>query len=149
MLTNGKLKLNPNQFGITPVKKNLSKKDLEAVIKDLKFLNDNIALHKEMLVAKGLSDELIALFTNSAVTLADDKRKQVELISNRKGIILNNISLFNELYTQLCNIMAVGKILYKKTNSAKLQDYTFSDLKKRVRRAVNPVPVVTPVTPPQ
>ena len=139
--------MNPNEFGITQLKRNIFKKDVEAVIQNLKFVNDNIAINKEKLVAKGLNDDLIALFSNSAATLTDDKRKQVEIISNRKGIILNNISLFNGLYSQLCNIMTVGKILYKTTNSAKLQDYTFNDLKKRVRRVTNPVPPVSLATP--
>lgn len=147
ILSNGDLKMTPNKFGITALKKSINKKDVESVIANLKFVNDNISESKEKLAAKGLSEELITLFSNAATSLTDDKRKQTEQISNRKGIILDHISLFNEIYAQLCNIMTVGKILFKTTNSAKLQDYTFSNLKKRVRRATTPTPAVTPLTP--
>jgi len=39
---------------------------------------------------------------------------------------------------QLTEILSVGKILYKATNPAKLQEYTFTDLKKRVRVVSKP-----------
>jgi len=146
-LANGSLNSTPAKFGITLMKKQISRKDTEGVIQSLKLINDNIAMNKEVLMAQGLNDELIAVFVNAEKSLDDDKRKQVKMISDRKGIILNNISLFNGLYAELCNIMTVGKILYRTTNSAKLQDYTFSDLKKRVRRATNTAPVVNPVAP--
>lgn len=146
-LANDELKLTQKDFGITQLKKSIYKKDIEGVIQSLKFVNDNIALNKEKLAAKGLNDESMAVFSQAVNTLTDDKRRQVEIISNRKGIILNNISLFNGLYSQLCDMMTVGKILYRTTNTAKLQDYTFSDLKKRVRRIINPKPSVTAETP--
>lgn len=147
ILCNGDLKLTPNAFGITRLKKNINKRDVEAVIQDLKFINDNIALNREKLSAKGLTDEMATFFSHAALSLSDDKRKQVEIISNRKGIILKNVSLFNDIYSQLCSVMTIGKILFRTTNSAKLQDYTFSNLKKRVRRTVSPPPAETPVTP--
>ena len=40
-----------------------------------------------MLFAMGLNDDVIALFSNSSVTLADNKRKKVEIFNNFKGII--------------------------------------------------------------
>ena len=146
-LSNGSLNLTPNKFGITLLKKHIVRKDAEGVIRSLKLVNDNIEMNKETLMSHGLNDELIAIFENSQKSLGDDKRKQVEMISNRKGIILNNISLFNSLYAELCNIMTVGKIIYRTSNSAKLQDYTFSDLKKRVRRAATKAQAVNPAAP--
>ena len=63
------------------------------------------------------------------------------------------MGLFNELYDQLTDILTAGKILYKATDPAKSQEYTFEDLKKRVRRESKPVQpgnkdqVETPATP--
>ena len=72
-------------------------------------------------------------FENAAASLAADKQKQYEIFSSRKNTVQNNLGLFNALWGQLNEILAVGKILYKATNTAKLHDYTFTDLKKRVR----------------
>ena len=146
-LANGSQDLTPAKFGLTLLKKQINRKDAEGVIQSLKLVIDNITMKKEMLMAQGLTEELIAIFVNAEKSLDEDKRLQAAMISNRKGVILNNISLFNGLYADLCNIMTVGKIIYRTTNSAKLQDYTFNDLKKRVRRSANTAPVVNPVAP--
>lgn len=146
-LANGSQDLTPAKFGLTLLKKQISRKDAEGVIQSLKLVIDNITMKKEMLMAQGLTEELIAIFVNAEKSLDEDKRMQAAMISNRKGVILNNISLFNGLYADLCNIMTVGKIIYRTTNSAKLQDYTFNDLKKRVRRSANTATVVNPVAP--
>lgn len=61
-----------------------------------------------------------------------------EIMINRKSIVQSNMALLNSLHQQLTEILAVGKILYKATNPAKLQEYTFSDLKKRVRKISKP-----------
>jgi len=52
--------------------------------------------------------------------------------------VQSNLGLLNGLFDQLTDIFTAGKILYKATDSAKLQEYTFEDLKKRVRRASKP-----------
>lgn len=143
-LANGSLGLTPEKFAISQLKRQIARRDIEGVIQNLKLITDNISMNKEILMVQGLNEELIAVFVNAAKSLDDDKRLQVKMISDRKGIILNNVSLFNGLYGDLCNIMTVGKILYRTTNSAKLQDYTFNDLKKRVRRTTSVVPAAKP-----
>ena len=47
----------------------------------------------------------------------------------------NNLGLLNELNTQLVEICEIGKILFKQTDKAKLNDYTFAYLMKQVRRS--------------
>jgi len=53
--------------------------------------------------------------------------------------------LLNGLFDKLYEILTAGKILYKATDPAKLQEYTFEDLKKRVRRASKPEKKVSKV----
>jgi len=49
----------------------------------------------------------------------------------------------NELYDQIGEILSVGKILYKGKDAAKLSDYTFTELLKKVRQvATNTVKAV-------
>ena len=42
------------------------------------------------------------------------------------------------MFDQLTEICTAGRILYKASDPAKLQEYTFEDLKKRVRRVSKP-----------
>lgn len=89
-------------------------------------------------MTRGLTEELAGSFVSAAETIAKVKQNQYEILINRKSIVQSNMALLNSLHQQLTEILAVGKILYKATNPAKLQEYTFSDLKKRVRVVSKP-----------
>lgn len=104
----------------------------------LRTVNANINKNKDILSEQGLKDELITRFTASLESIANDKQLQYEIGSNRKNIVQNNLVLLNGLYQQLIEILGVGKILYKSANPAKLQEYTFEELKKRVRKTIKP-----------
>jgi hypothetical protein len=126
-------------FGIKYLRKGITARDAEGVIQSLHSIIANIGKYKEALVAQGLTEELIARFADAATSVANDKQKQYEIISSRKHIVNSNLALFNGLFGQLNEILTVGKILYKATDTAKLQEYTFTELKKRVRRTAKPV----------
>lgn len=89
-------------------------------------------------MARGHTEELIGQFVTAAETIAKVKQNQYENLIKRKSIVQSNMALLNSLHQQLTEILAVGKILYKSTNPAKLQEYTFSDLKKRVHMLSKP-----------
>ena len=94
----------------------------------------NIQTYKASLAEQGLTDELIDSLTAAFNSLEADKQQQIEITSNRRSIVQNNVSLLNELYDQISEILSVGKILYKGKDAAKLSDYTFSELLKKVRQ---------------
>ena len=121
-------------FGLTGLRKSAKTRDVENVLKLLRTVTGNIDKYKVELTAKGLTEAVISKFTDAKTSLADDKQKKYELVSNRTAIVQNNLGLLNELYDQLAEICKIGKILYKQTDAAKLKDYTFSHLMKQVRR---------------
>lgn len=121
-------------FGITQLRKSINSRDGESVIKSLHTVNLNLAKFKTELTAQGLSEELTTKFSTAETAIAQGKQKQYEIVSNRKSIVQDNHSVCNDVYSQLGEIMAVGKILYKATDSVKLQEYSFSELKKRVNK---------------
>ena len=123
-----------SDFGITYLRKSIISRDCEGAMKSLRTIKENIGNNKALLTAEGLTDELVARFTEAAVSLANDKQKQYEMIVNRRLRVQNNLALFNGLYQQLCEILFVGKILYKGHHPLKLQEYTFTWLKTNVRR---------------
>jgi len=125
-------------FGITLLRKAINDGDAEGGIKSLQTVIANIANFKEALVQQGLTEELISVFATATEALKVDKAEQAKIFNNRKRIVQNNLGLLNGLFDQLTEICTAGRILYKASDPAKLQEYTFEDLKKRVRRASKP-----------
>jgi hypothetical protein len=121
-------------FGLTRLRKCINSRDGEGVIKNLHTVNLNLVKFKAELEAQGLSEALVAKFATAETTIAEGKQKQYEIVSNRKLIVQNNLGVCNDLFEQLTEIFTIGKILYKATDAVKLQEYTFNDLVKTVRR---------------
>ena len=144
-LTSGELNLTDKEFGLVNIRSSIARKDSESVIDNLHVILANIAKYKEQLTRQGLTEELISKFTDALATLDADKKKQYEMIIHRKAVVQDNLGLFNGLYGTLTEILAVGKTLYKATDPVKRQEYTLSDLKKRVHRIITHA---TPVNPP-
>lgn len=130
------MNITPAAFGLAALRKSVNSGDVEGVIANLHIVLANIHTYKASLAEQGLSDELIDALTAAFNSLAADKQQQIEITSIRKGIVQNNLSLLNGLYEQISEILSVGKILYKATDTAKLSDYTFTELLKKVRQTV-------------
>lgn len=121
-------------FGLTALRNSIKKNDVEGTIANLHIVLTNINTYKAPLAAQGLTDELNSGLTAASQSLADDKQQQYEITSNRRSIVQNNVSLLNDVYNQIAEINTVGKILYKGIDAAKLSDYTFTNLLKKVRQ---------------
>ena len=92
-------------FGVKGLRKSITAKDIEGAMTNLNLININLAKYKEQLVPQGLTNDLIALFADAALSLAADKQKQYELIVHRKAIVQNNVELFNNLYSRLTEVL--------------------------------------------
>jgi hypothetical protein len=137
-LAHESLHISPADFGLTLLRKGINSKDAESVIKNLRTVNTNLTRYTEILSAQGLQPEFSALFVDAEVSISTDKQNQYEIISNRKAVVQNNVGVLNSLFEQLTEIQTIGKILYKDNDAVKLQEYTFSELKKRVRKTSSP-----------
>ncbi len=102
-------------FGLTQLRKSINSRDAESVIKCLHTVKLNLVKFKTELTAQGLNETLIARFADAETGIAQAKQAQYEMLSHRKSVVQNNLSVCNDLYNQLSEIMAVGKILYKST----------------------------------
>lgn len=125
-------------FGLVQLRKSARSHDVESALNLLRTVTGNLKKYKVALTAKGLTEELTDKFSGAATSLADDKNKKYALTSNRAALVQTNVDLLNDLYDQLTEICKIGKILYKTTDKAKLNDYTFSHLLKQVRRVDKP-----------
>jgi hypothetical protein len=134
-LTGKSVPVSSTDFGLVQLRKSLRWRDVEGVLRQLQTVGGNIQKFKKELMAKGLTERLIAKFAEASLLLAEDKGKRYALLSNRKATVQNNLGLLNELYLQLTEISQIGKVLYRQTDKAKLKDYTFAQMMKQVKRS--------------
>lgn len=135
-LAHDTLQVSPSDFGIGKLRQGIKNHDVEEVTDALHLINNQIVRYKETLQQKGLTEELIAAFTGSYTSLTTDKTEQYGILNNRKAIVQNNIATLNDLHQQITEVMKIGKILFK-NDSAKVQQYTFSNVLKNVHYTVN------------
>ncbi len=123
----------PSQFGVVALRNKITARDAEGVLKTLRVLNDNIAYHQPILQPVGLSDDMIALLKNAVDSIHADNQEQYKIVSARRELVQGNVGILNELYASIMEICNVGKVLYKTSDPQKLQEYTYTELLKRVR----------------
>jgi hypothetical protein len=135
-LTGKEIPISSADFGLVSLRKSVRVRDVENVLKQLHIVGENIHKYKTALMVKGLTEALIAKFTEVAIPLTANKEKKYLMVSNRAVIVQNNRGLLNELGDQLAEICRIGKILYGQTDKAKLKDYTFAQIMKQIKRSI-------------
>lgn len=130
--------MKPADFGLVQLRAKVRTRDLEAVLSLIRPVENNMERYKTELSEKGMTEAFATKFKQAGISLADDKNKRFTMVSNRAALVQNNMVQLNDLYAQMTEICGIGKILYKKTNMAKLNDYTIAYLLKQVRRVTKP-----------
>jgi hypothetical protein len=120
-------------FGISGLRTKLRSRDAEGALHNLALVVANIAKFLTALTAVGFTDTLTEKFTEAITGITADNELQYNLLTARKELVQNNLGVFNDLYAQLMEFCEVGKMLYKTTNPARVQEYTFSYLLTKVR----------------
>jgi hypothetical protein len=132
-LANGAVPLSEKDFGLAVLRHKIRGRDAEGVLAALRVVHENIAQYHEPLAAKGLTEDLIRSFTGALTAIHDGNQMQYEILCRRKTLVQDNTQAMNDLYGRLMRILEAGKILYKAHDQQKLEEYTFSSLRKRVR----------------
>jgi len=138
-LSKNDIPLTVKDFGTAVLKQKIRRRDAEAVLQLLQQVNSNIEKYKEVLTKQGLPDESIKQLNEAIVTIATDNQKQYEIVSSRRVLTAENKNALNTLYEEMMDICEIGKILYRKSNNAKLPDYTFNYLMKNVRTEIKKI----------
>jgi hypothetical protein len=115
-LANGAVPLSEKDFGLTALRRKIRGRDAEGVLAALRVVHENIAQYREPLTA-----------------IHDGNQMQYEILCRRKMLVQDNTQAMNDLYGRLMRILEAGKILYRAHDQQKLEEYTFSSLRKRVR----------------
>lgn len=120
-------------FGIVQVRRNLGKKDVETVLAGLKVLMQNIQANLNALKPKGFTDEALALIEKLSKEIKVDSLDQQSKINARRQMIADNAKTLNDLFNQIRDVLETGKILYKRRQPLKLEDYTLTKLRRSIR----------------
>jgi hypothetical protein len=132
------INISVKDFGIVQTREAINYMDIEEVIKGMHTINTNVVKYKSVLVEQGLTEELQTRLVTNAESIANDRQKRYEIQTNRKAILQNNVGVLNAFHAKILEILQVGKILFKDSDSVKLQEYTFIELLKKVRRVSKP-----------
>ena len=131
-LAGSTIPVSAKNFGLNTIRTAIGSRDAEKVLNDLHSIIVNCEKYQIQLTETGLSDTFITDLKTTYSSINSNKQKQYEIVSNRKARVQSNISTLNDLYDQLNEILKIGKILFK-GDSVKKQEYTFTELKKKVR----------------
>lgn len=143
LIAKAQLPVSKNDFGLVAWRKAINKADIEAIINSLDVVIQNIEANLPALKAAGMSDQYVADLKTAHTQLASNRQQQFEIDSNRQAIVQNNLSALNDLFAQLKELYAIGKILYYNTNKAKYKEYTFTELLKKVKQTTKTTPTLT------
>ena len=128
------INLSAADFGLSELRKGINNGDPEKVLDRLKDVNKNVVTYKAALAEQGFTDVLQAKLMNVYASLSADRQLQYQILTHRKALVQSNVETLNELNSRLTEVLRTGKILYQGKDAVKQQEYTLSELKKRVRR---------------
>ncbi|MDR2775984.1 MAG: hypothetical protein LBC19_14860 [Tannerella sp.] len=134
LLAKDSVDMSAKNFGLAVLSRKIMSRDAEGARQNLLLVISYLKKYQEELTAVGFSDTVITQMESAVTSIANDNQRQFEIVSNRKSIVQNNMKVLNELYKQLIDLLNVGKLLYKTTDPVKAKEYTFSALKKSVRK---------------
>lgn len=118
----------PGAFNLQFVRKYLHAHNVDAFYKAVSVTISEIEAHKAELTKGGMP----ATFGNEIAQQKDkifklNQDRQAKL-SERKQLVVTNIAKIEEMITLISKINKFGKLIYKKSNPEKVDDYTIASL---------------------
>lgn len=125
----------PADFGCTELRRKIKSGDVEAVVKSLRIVLQNIDDNLAALTAKGLKEAITTEMAALPGTLTADNTLQNDHIQNRNQLKNDNKHLFDALYATMRDVAEAGKTIHKNISGKpeRVADYTMAVLLKRVR----------------
>jgi hypothetical protein len=122
-----------SDFKFKEIRQKANKKDIEGLLELLKIMlkltQDNFAA----LQSKGFTTEAKTEIENLRTAFANDNAEQNVKLDQRRQQVANNTETINDFYEKLSDLIAIGKVLYKKTNPEKAKSYTLTSIQRRLR----------------
>ena len=132
--TGSALNVKPKDMGQHAVRVAIGRGDVEALVRAMRTLNQNIAFNSTALIAKGFLLAMQTALVDATNKISDDNIAQNTLRQQRASTTASNKKLYNDFWTIYMSPTATtGKLIYKVANATKAKDYTIAQLKARTR----------------
>lgn len=119
----------------TEAKNSARSKDTESVVKYLKNILALIDKNLSALQEKGYTTEKRQVFVNIKDQIETLSATQNEMFSKRKRLVEDNITLLNQHWTLVNDVLRTGKVIFKRTSKAKTDDYTLTTILSHIKAA--------------
>ena len=133
------LTMDKKDFGISEVRTKNNNGDIEGLIGALSFLitNVNIATNLTAITAKGFTSAQNTALTTFRDALKADNIAQNAKINERNNKVIANYGKLNAFWDKIVDVCDAGKRIYKATAPNRLDDFTITKLKARIRQERN------------
>jgi hypothetical protein len=131
-LSSSELDISPRDFGLRPLRNNISRGNVEGISANLQALLLLLKRNQVALEKAGMTEPMLNELETAIGEINTLNLKQSNLLSNRSILTENNIKQFNDLWKDLQVILKTGKVIYKGNDPAKLKDYTLTSLRKQI-----------------
>jgi hypothetical protein len=126
--------MNRKQFGVIEVGKQIKRKDVEALLRALFNLYENVELHSTALEAVGFTAAKFLEMKDMRTQLKKHSDEQTEKMQDKVRAVADNMDLFVEVETIILDIMKTGKALYQYEHKERLPEYTLSTKLDQIRQ---------------
>lgn len=134
-LSKAKLQVSLKDFKFKEIRRSANNKDFEKLIEELKMLAHLLNEHLNILQEKGFTQEMLSALENLRQAFDADNAEQNRKLDERRQHVAANTETVNTFYEKIAEILAIGKVMYKKSQAEKAKSYTLSALQKRVRNS--------------
>ena len=123
-----------DRFGIEQARRARNHDDHPGLEAALKTLLQNIAANSAALAQRGQQPADTQQLQDLYDSLVQETTAQGSHMSQQKSHTDDNMTVLNALYAPMKHLFDDGKALYARSDKAKYEDYTFTQLLKRIRR---------------
>ncbi|MFZ4546536.1 MAG: hypothetical protein ACOYN4_03840, partial [Bacteroidales bacterium] len=117
----------------TKLRANIKKRNAEATLASLAVLLREIDNNTAALEAKGFTAAMKQEFVDGRTFIDSHNRDQNTLMNLRSELTAENKALLLDYWRDIAELMGIGKLIYK-SDQVKAKEYTFTNLRPRVRR---------------
>lgn len=121
-------------FGIREAKQELKRKNVEGSVMRMKEVEQNIANNLRALQTKGYKIELGLELQTLTQRMADMNLLKIEMISQRKQLVIDNHIQYQLLWNFIVEISDIGKLVMR-ADKSKADEYKFCNLLNHIRKA--------------
>ena len=129
-----KLNGKPGDFNLHAVRSHIHHKHVEGFTLSLSVTLDAITKNQAALEGAGMLKTFPKEITDLRDLIMGANLEQKHKLDERKELVSKNQNQINEVMTLVSFVNKFGKLIYKRNNPEKLQDYTLSELIYRTKK---------------